>query len=712
MTTRLKRTPKSVPVARPFTMGPWIGMRDSADVNAHDPRFAKLLLNVYPEAPHEGSSLRERPGLILSDSTTFTNGHANVFHQLTKLDGTEYSYAVVGGKLYRYNWTDAVWTEWVVEAQFTTATISRSQWARWYAVTFNDKAVFSDGVNVPWMHDGTERGGLTKLSNAPVFYGPPVVHYGKLLGIDASERSTFMWSEENQPNTGYEAGGYSNAWTLLQTDTNKLVRILPDNEVAYVFRERSITVVFGEVNENFRSTGSREGVSEEIGTTAPASVFWGGLNGDLIFFTDADGRPYFMPRGGKPIPIWEDARQTLATFDRSRFPEIEGYWDSNTQHAVFCYGKPGEVANGTSGLGFKSHELRYHMYLGRPQLCSVTDGQDIIRVGLLKAPDRSMRVFQGKSHGISSPAAWYLYERALPTSHVVDDGAVSYATEDSQTSENAAIFIGGTSSQAAGFTFTTSATLGKVLRSVTLRMKYDTAALSGTLYIRLRRFTGTYTNPTLGAIIAEETFALSQLTSSYVTYETIFSHPCKLFASRQYLVTIEPESLIATGFLVLRTQTPDAHGGVTITKSASGWAVSAEGLYFSVKGQYGTVEHKVVTHPEPEPSEIERYFDRADVYTSPLRDLLGLNVAHVGPHGRSARQETDIIAGLVTWDGDDEWDSAVPDPDAQPRKTSLGIEAYGTGIGLVLWQLGGGLQFPLLKAAISGRPTSNDAGVR
>lgn len=713
MTTRLKRAPKrGTPPRVSYRVGPWIGMRDSADVAGNDPNYAKLLLNVYPDAPRLGAALRERPGLILTDDARFTNGHANVFHQLTKIDGTEHSFAIVGSKFCRYNWIGATWTEWVADAAFTSASISRAQWARYYGVTFADAALFSDGVNVPWTHDGTEAAGLTKLTNAPVFYGPPVVHYGKVFGIKNAERSTFVWSEEGTANTGYEAGGYNNAWTLRQTDTNQLVRLLPTNEALYVFRARSITAIYGEVNQNFSSTGTREAVSSKIGTIAPASVFFGGEDGELIFFADADGRPHVLEPGGTPIPIWEDARETLRTFDRSRFHEIEGYWDSNTQHAVFCFGKPGETANGASGLGYRSMMLRYHMHLGKPQLCSIWDRFDIARVGILKGTDGQNRVFHGESAGTSS---WVTWQHALPDSGLTDNGTVGTTTEDSQVTENGNISIGVDSSQAFGFSFTTGATANKILRTVAIKLARSVATVVGptNLVVRLRYFTGSYTDPEPGAIIAEENLAIADLvTSPFTEHVVTFSHTAWLNVSRQYMVTVEPDLPFVAGGVDIKTFTPDAHGGGTVLKDANGtWAASGSGMYFIVQGRIGAVEHRVETHPEPQASAVELAFDLLHIFTSPLRDLAGLTVRHVSQYSTSARADFDITAGQSLWD-EAVWDTSEFDPEAQPRKTTIGIDAHGTGVGLVFSQIGTGLKFPLLSATLSGTPTNLDVEAR
>ena len=99
----------------------------------------------------------------------------------------------MGGKFYTYNWGTDVFTEVVTAANFTTASITLSSTAKCYAVTMADKMVVTDGVNTPWMWDGTTgASGLTKLTNCPVLYGRPTVYYAKLFGIKNTERSTMV----------------------------------------------------------------------------------------------------------------------------------------------------------------------------------------------------------------------------------------------------------------------------------------------------------------------------------------------------------------------------------------------------------------------------------------------------------------------------------------------------------------------------------------
>jgi hypothetical protein len=163
-------------------------------------------------------------------------------------------------------------------------------------------------VNTPWSWDGTSGSGLTKLTNAPVFYGQPTHYQGRIFAIKKDDRATMVWSEPLQENVGYEAGGYANAWTLTQTDASALNLLIGTNDAINVFRSRSATAVTGKVDVNFSSTGTREGVAEAVGTSSPGGFI---QTERAIFFLDADLRPQLLRPGGNLVPLWSDLYETI-----------------------------------------------------------------------------------------------------------------------------------------------------------------------------------------------------------------------------------------------------------------------------------------------------------------------------------------------------------------------------------------------------------------
>lgn len=283
--------------------GPFRGMRYSRWDGHADPSLAFLAYNAYVDVAGDGSAYRSRPGrLRVSSSAIGGGGNGQLVYQFTKNDGTQYTVAICGGKFYTLAWNSETWTEVLTASDFSGASITLSSTARCSAVTFNNTLVVSDGVNVPWTWDGTTNGGLTKLTNAPVAYGQPTVYAAKLFFIKNTDRASIVWSEESAANTGYEAGGYSNVWALIQTGSEPLQAIRGTNDGLYFWRQRSIGVVRGAFNADFQTSNTFDGVSTRIGTRSPRGVLY---YNNTFYFPDEYGRPWAMQPGGNPEPLWE-----------------------------------------------------------------------------------------------------------------------------------------------------------------------------------------------------------------------------------------------------------------------------------------------------------------------------------------------------------------------------------------------------------------------
>ena len=395
MPRTLRRPPRAQARRQTFTFGPFKGMRHLTDPTASSEDHARLLRNCYTLDPHLNTRVVGRPGFALIGAQLGTSGRRTPqwIGQLTQLDGTRYTIAIVGGYVYTLNWSTEAWTEVLTDSDFSSASITFSQTARVYAVTFANELVVSDGVNVPWSWDGTTNGGLTKLTNAPVFFGQPVVHFGKLMGIDAANRSDIQWSEENQANTGYDAGNYNNVWTLGQTDTDALFRLAPSNELLYVFRARSMTAIAGAVTPEFSSTGTREAISSTVGTTSPACVFFEGNN---IMFADADGNPYLLPPGGTPISYWEYFSDTIEDLDPTKVTEMEGFWDPTLELSRICFEDTAASARSKqmlihAGGTALSPDISY--------AAAVFDGYEFSRIGVVENASGAPRVLHADVNG-------------------------------------------------------------------------------------------------------------------------------------------------------------------------------------------------------------------------------------------------------------------------------------------------------------------------
>jgi hypothetical protein len=307
----------------PIPDGPWSKMIDSISPSTREDGACLLLQNAYPLDPALGDGIVGRPGFTAMGDQLGSSGRRRVqaTGQFTKQNGTEYTVAIVGGHFYTYNWGTDAWTEVVTNANLATASITLSQTAKVALTPYNNTLHISDGVNLPWTWDGQSgTAGLVSLTNSPVLYGRPAVHQGRLFGIKASDPTTFVWSEVNAANTGYESGSYGNAWTIAQTDPNRLYHLIGTNEGLLVLRARSATAAGGGVSSSFSSEATREGISETTGTASPWAAVW---SGTTLLTLDADLRPHAYRNGSLGFtPIWGPFRETIKEVPRT--PSLVG----------------------------------------------------------------------------------------------------------------------------------------------------------------------------------------------------------------------------------------------------------------------------------------------------------------------------------------------------------------------------------------------------
>ena len=705
MTTRLKRAPKSLPISRGFPMGPWVGMRDALDPSANERGLARQLRNVYPSDPQFGGSVRPRP--VFSTINAVFSSPIQAFHQFTKLDGARHTYVVVGGEVYEFNWSASLtWAK-----VLATATIgSRSTIGPWYAVTFNDKVIWSDGHTAPFSHDGTVNGGYAALSNAPAFYGPIWVHYGKLMGIDASDRATIMWSEENQPGTGYDQGGYNNAWTLLQTDTDPLYRGLPTNDGLIVFRRRSTTAITGEVNENFASTGTREAVSSEVGCGSPDSVFFGGEDGELIFFTDADGRPHVMKPGGSPQPIWEDARNEIRRFDPGHFNKVQGYWDPLSQHAVFCFMVHGETTY--------SVQLRYQVK-GGVQLACIWDGYNADRFGVLENLQGSPRVMHGEVY-YASASVYVVFTHDLPgrtPSTVSADYALD--AEDSYVTAPDTESVLSAAGQGSAQAFTASLGAGYFVRQASLKLFRSASAVTGYVRAKIYALTGTYGTSAVPVGVALTTSDSVDISTFDVgTLGTVvftFRNPIRraLVDNATYAIAVEVVE-ISGGSVSVGYVAAGAHGGNRSSLATSGtWTASAgSDLWFQVASVRGLVPYRVESQPAPDTPDGEWVFDLLDVRTPSDVTMPYLYARTRTPYNISEPALVGFQEPISEYDLA-EWDEDVYGDHGLYQHGVLGIDAMGPGCGVIIdmWDVTSGTlprDFGLHSLVVTGRVVGRD----
>lgn len=308
MTARVQTMPAAG--LRPLVGGPWKGVQYTAD--ASDPAYLWYASEAWV---NEMGAVEPRPDYtrLAQPSAFVLPGDAQCVAAFRTGALGDYNLFVGGGRVFRWNVVADTFTEMITQANLTAAGVTFSTSLHVYAVQFANLMVFSDGVNTAWAWNGTANGGITKLTNAPVFYGQPTVYYGKLFGIKSTDRVTMVWSEENQVNTGYEAGGFNNAWSLTQTSGEPLRALLGVNDGLYYWRASGIGVVRGAVTPTFAASGVHDSISDEIGHIQWDDDFYGTLapQGPIytegwIFFCDQQGRPWAVGAGGGGLdPLWE-----------------------------------------------------------------------------------------------------------------------------------------------------------------------------------------------------------------------------------------------------------------------------------------------------------------------------------------------------------------------------------------------------------------------
>lgn len=331
------RAPRVVPrrPLPPLVGGPFVGVRDAEDAAESSPKLARALVNLVPLDPNRGGVLIGRPGTRLAGAQEGTAGFrtGQCVGQFSKADLTEITVKIVGGRFYTFDWTTRTWSETLTAAQLTAAGVTIHPTMRVYLAVFVDQLIVSDGFHLPWAWDGTAGGGITLLTAADVAFGQPVVYDARLWFIKDSERTAVIWSEVNQPNSGYESGGFNNAWGLTQTSSEILVALQGNEEGLDVFRPHSNTTIAGTVTADFRTTHTRESGSEVVGTLSPACLV---RASGLTFFLDADLQPYVRRPGAGVSPLWSDCAETVKTLSRDFIADVLGVWDPSTQMVLFA----------------------------------------------------------------------------------------------------------------------------------------------------------------------------------------------------------------------------------------------------------------------------------------------------------------------------------------------------------------------------------------
>lgn len=297
------------------------GVRDSIAAEASQPDKLYRLDNMYPDPLYQ--ALLPRPGFqVLGDNVAVAHGaNRGLLHTLYKLDGTIVTALIAGTKFWKQTtsggtqtWTEVTTSGALPSDFFSTAT---GYSPKCEAISFADVMILRGWLYM-YKYDGTT---FTKLTAAPLM-DSLTVYYAKLMGIKHTEPTTFVWSEENDPTIGYESGGYNNAWTLGQTGSEPLYVVRGANEALYYWRQNAIGAIRGEVSTNFSSTGTREGVSETVGSIYADSVV---AVGQAFWFLDRLKRPYRLTFGGELTPLWADCEVEVMAL-------VDGYAPKGLMH--------------------------------------------------------------------------------------------------------------------------------------------------------------------------------------------------------------------------------------------------------------------------------------------------------------------------------------------------------------------------------------------
>lgn len=330
--TKKRGSGRTSPAREVLPCGPFKGVNATTDPFDDTPDYLIDAINMYIPDAKAGSGIYARPGEVLMNSASQLGGANHqgqcIYHH-TALDGTEYRFTVVSGRLYR------------VSADLTTYTdvtpagpvISGAANTRVFALSFADKLIVSDGVNRPWM--GTNLAS-TPITGTNIQYDSGnstwsaqhmTVYSGALVFVVLSIAGVFsqikiIWSAPNDPTQGYfntvSGVAVDYTWDLVQTGTTPIYAIQGTNIALLYWRDDSIGALAGAIGPDFKGSSTHDAIDLKIGTRSPASF---ALFGNTVFFCDSQGRPQMLTLGNPIKPIWL-AMRTWVESSRTDTPQV------------------------------------------------------------------------------------------------------------------------------------------------------------------------------------------------------------------------------------------------------------------------------------------------------------------------------------------------------------------------------------------------------
>jgi hypothetical protein len=303
----------------PLEDGPWTHLLDAGPGTEGSYQYGE---NVYPSDPVVADDLVGRPGrwrtnldYVLAPAPSGGIRAIQAVGQLT-LPFIQWTIAIVDGKFYTYRWSDDLWQGGPLPGVLTGLGITLDTDESVSLVQLRNGLLVSDGVNTPWVWDGIGflAGNVTKLTNCPPLLGRPVVRDGRIFGIKASDPTKIVWSEVDQPNVGYEAGGYNNVWAVTQSNPNKLTALDADNAGLTLLRRRSATRVYGDDPQEFAAGNAEDSLDQRVGVVSSRAVV-ALERGILVLDGELKGQ-WLVPGAEAALPVWHGLKDTIATMAR------------------------------------------------------------------------------------------------------------------------------------------------------------------------------------------------------------------------------------------------------------------------------------------------------------------------------------------------------------------------------------------------------------
>ncbi len=310
-----RRTTKPVTLSS----GPWKGTRTTEDPG-DDPPFLLLdATNLYIPDPTGASGAYQRPGLSLRNngSPVVTPGTdfrgQGVFHHVS-LANVITNFIVVDGTLLRADATLETYTD----VTPVGITIDDAIMTRVYGTNFADYLIITDGVNPPWLASDLTASPVTGqyidfdgLGRPWASFGPATIYGGSdffpLASVDGvGARTDIAWCFPGLPAVGYQQPKYDFRWTLMQTAADPLYALAGTDTQLYYFRRSSIGSLSGDPGPSLAGSKTNDAISRNVGTLSPQCVI---QFGNIIYFVDAQGRPYRLAQGAsEPEAIWYQMR--------------------------------------------------------------------------------------------------------------------------------------------------------------------------------------------------------------------------------------------------------------------------------------------------------------------------------------------------------------------------------------------------------------------